>query len=413
MATVRPFRAIRPQRDKASRVVALPYDVMNRKEALQMAENNPFSYLHISRAEIDLPQIVDPYAPEVYEKAKQKLEENLQTGVFLREDVPAFYLYRQTMGGRTQTGIVGCVSVDEYGDNTIKKHELTRVEKETDRVCHFDVCNANTEPVFLTYRDSAEIRRIVETYASTHEAEYDFVGEDGIGHKLWVVREEAIIASVRQAFRSVDSLYIADGHHRSASAYQVGQNRRAAHPGYSGEEEFNYFMAVLYPDADLHVYDYNRVVKDLHGYTEAEFLEKLKNAGFSVCKKGKAPYAPQACHEFAMYLGGTWYSLTASDEIIPADAVGALDVSILQNRVLEPILNIQDPRTDKRIDFVGGIRGLAELVRRAETDMCVSFALYPVSVEDLMEISDEGQIMPPKSTWFEPKIGSGLFIHEL
>lgn len=413
MATVRPFQAIRPARDKAPRVVALPYDVMNRKEAEQMAEGNPFSFLHISRAEIDLPEVSDAYAPEVYEKAKQNLKENLQAGIFVKEDVPAFYLYRQTMGTRVQTGIVGCVSVDEYGDNTIKKHELTRVEKETDRICHFDVCNANTEPVFLTYRDKTEIRATVEAYAASHQAEYDFVGDDGIGHKLWVIREPEIILALREAFEAVPDLYIADGHHRSASAYQVGQNRRTRHPGFSGEEEFNYFMAVLYPDADLQVYDYNRVVKDLNGNTESEFLEKLEDAGFLVKKKGSQPYAPQNCHEFSMYLDGAWYSFTAKQEIVPEDAVGALDVSILQNRVLEPILNIKDPRTDKRIDFVGGIRGLSELVRRAESDMKIGFALYPVSIEDLMTISDRGQIMPPKSTWFEPKIGSGLFVHEL
>lgn len=413
MAKVRPFKAVRPFAGKAEKVVSLPYDVMNRTEAAEMAAGNPYSFLHISRAEIDLPEEKDAYARRVYEKARDNLTENLRSGVFIREAAPAFYLYRQTMAGRVQTGIVGCVSVDEYADNTIKKHELTRVEKETDRICHFDICNANTEPVFLTYRENKTISEITESYIESHDPEYDFVTESGIGHQLWPVTDKELIERISEAFSAVSALYIADGHHRSASAYHVGELRRKQNPDYTGEEEFNYFMAVLYPDSALKIYDYNRVVADLNGLNEEEFLHLVEKAGFTVELKGEKPWRPEKAHRFSMYLSGKWYRLTAEERLISDDPVLALDVSILQNHLLNPILDIKDPRTDKRIDFVGGIRGLQELERRAETDMKLAFAMYPVTVENLMEISDAGKIMPPKSTWFEPKIGSGLFIHEL
>ncbi len=413
MATVRPFRAIRPEAEKAERVIALPYDVMNREEAAQMAAGNPDSFLHISRAEIDLPKETDPYSREVYEKGRDNIEAFLKSGVLMEEEKPALYIYRQQMDGRFQTGIVGCCSIDAYANNDIKKHELTRVEKEQDRINHFDICSANTEPIFLTYHDHCDIDAVVETYTKEHRPVYDLTTGDGIGHSLWVVDEEAVIKALCKDFEEVPALYIADGHHRSASAYKVGMKRREACPDYTGEEEFNYFMAVIFPDSQLKIFDYNRVVKDLNGYTAAEFLKKVEEAGFEVSEKGSESYRPQQTHEFSMYLEGMWYSMKAKEALVPDDVIGALDVSILQNHVLEPLLGISDPRTDKRIDFIGGIRGLEELKRRADSDMKLAFAVYPVTMAELMNIADCGEIMPPKSTWFEPKLGSGLFMHRI
>jgi len=413
MATVRPFKAIRPAKDKAAQVESLPYDVMNREEAAEMAKGNPYSFLHICRSEIDLPDEKDVYSPAVYAKAKQNIEDNLKSGVFVEEEKPALYIYRQKMDGRYQTGIVGCVSVDEYKNDTIKKHELTRVEKEKDRINHFDACNADTEPVFLTYKDDLRIRTIIEGYMSGNAPEYDFTDSTGIGHTLWVIRDDSIVSSLSELFKEVPALYIADGHHRSASAVKVGEKRRAEHPDYTGDEEFNFFMAVIFPDNELKIFDYNRVVKDLNGLSSAEFMEKIEKAGFAVEKVGGDIYMPQKLHEFSMYLEGSWYKLTASEKIVPDDVIGALDVSVLQNNLLGPVLGIADPRTDERIDFVGGIRGPKELIRRAESDMKVAFAVYPVGIDQLMAVADGGMVMPPKSTWFEPKLGSGLFMHRL
>ncbi len=413
MATVRPFRAIRPGKDYASEVISLPYDVMNRHEAAQMAEGKPHSFLHICRAEIDMPEQENPYDFSVYQKAKSNIENFLEKGVFIKEEKPALYIYRQVMDGRIQTGIVGCVSVDEYQNNTIKKHEFTRVEKELDRINHFDICDTNTEPVFLTYRDDKRIRTIMEGFIAANEPVYDLVSEDGIGHTLWVVDDESIVANFVELFGEIPALYIADGHHRSASACKVGLKRREEHPGYAGNEEFNFFMAAIFPDNDLKIFDYNRVVKDLNGNTAEEFIAKVKDAGFEVEEMGDSIYYPEGKHIFSMYLEGKWYKLAAKDEIIPDHVIDSLDVSVLQNNVLAPILGIEDPRTDKRIDFVGGIRGLEELKKRAESDMKVAFAVYPVDVTDLMEVSDNDMVMPPKSTWFEPKLGSGLFMHSL
>ena len=413
MAIVRPFRAVRPTKEKAERVIALPYDVMNREEAAEMAKGNPDSFLHISRAEIDLPGEIDPYSRSVYEKGRDNIQAFLKSGVLLEEEKPALYIYRQQMEGRFQTGIVGCCRIDAYANNDIKKHELTRVEKEQDRINHFDVCSANTEPIFLTYRDSSDIDAVIDGYTKSHEPVYDLTTAEGIGHALWVVEEEVVIAKLCEAFEEVPALYIADGHHRSASAYKVGMKRRQDCPNYTGEEEFNYFMAVIFPDSQLKIFDYNRVVKDLNGYTEKELLQKIEEAGFVIIEKGAESYRPQHIHEFSMYLSGTWYELRAKDELVPDDVIGALDVSILQNHLLGPILGISDPRTDKRIDFIGGIRGLEELKRRADSDMKLAFAVYPVTMAELMHIADCGQIMPPKSTWFEPKLGSGLFMHRI
>lgn len=413
MATVRPFKAIRPAEAYADKVASLPYDVMNRKEAAQMAEGNPYSFLHICRSEIDLPQQEDPYDKSVYEKAKSNIEEFLEKGVFIQDETPSLYIYRQVMDGRVQTGIVGTVSVDEYQNNTIKKHEFTRVEKELDRINHFDICNANTEPVFLTYRDDKRIRVLVEGWAAAKKPVYDLTTEDGIKHTLWVIDDPETVASLTGLFGEVPALYIADGHHRSASACKVGLKRREETPDYTGDEEFNYFMAVVFPDADLHIFDYNRVVKDLNGNTAEEFIEKIKNAGFEVEKKGSEEYRPEAKHCFGMYLEDNWYKLTAKADIIPDHVIDSLDVAILQNNVLNPILGIEDPRTDKRIDFVGGIRGLSELEKRCQEDMKVAFAVHPVEIADLLAVSDNDMVMPPKSTWFEPKLSSGLFVHQL
>ncbi len=413
MAVIRPFPAVRPALEYAEDVISLPYDVMNRAEASEMAFGNPYSFLHICRSEIDIPEIENPYDPAVYEKAKTNMADFLSKGILIRDQKPMFYIYAQVMDGRIQTGLVACAAIDDYIDNIIKKHEFTRVEKELDRINHFDVCNANTEPVFLTYRDNSEIRSLINGWISKNNPSYDITTGDSIQHILWVVDDENIIAKLTTLFSKVESLYIADGHHRSASAVKVGQKRRASFPDYKGEEEFNYFMAVLFPDTDLRIFDYNRVVKDLNGLDEGSFL-KIISENFTVEVMPEGPYKPESKHSFGMFLNGIWYKL----DVHPAsynedDVIASLDVSILQNLLLSPVLGIEDPRTDKRIDFIGGIRGLKELERRGSSDMAVAFALYPVQISDLLAVSDEGKVMPPKSTWFEPKLGSGLFIHEL
>lgn len=413
MAIVRPFRGIRPAGALADKMISLPYDVMNREEATKMAEGNPYSFLHICRSEIDLPEVENPYSKEVYAKAKSNIETYLKDGILLRDEEPFLYIYKQVMDGRAQTGIVGCVSIDEYLNNTIKKHEFTRVEKEIDRINHFDHCNTNTEPVFLTYRDDKRLRTLIEGWKSSNEPEYDFVTDDGIGHTLWVISDRSLVDALTTLFGETDALYIADGHHRSASAVKVGQKRRNEHPDYTGEEEFNFFMAVIFPDSDLKIFDYNRVVKDLNGLSEEDFLNKICEQ-FEVLPIAEGPYRPEGKHIFGMYLKDRWYKLSAKSEIIcEEDVIQCLDVSILQDHLLDPILGIKDPRTDKRIDFVGGIRGLKELERRVSLDMTVAFALHPVSIADLLAVSDKDMVMPPKSTWFEPKLGSGLFMHEL
>ncbi|MEE0773069.1 MAG: DUF1015 family protein [Anaerovoracaceae bacterium] len=413
MSKVRPFKAIRPEAKYASDVVSLPYDVMNRKEAAEMASGNPYSFLHICRAEIDMPEQENVYDSSVYEKAKSNIEKYLEEGVFIREEKPALYIYREIMDGRVQTGIVGCVSVDEYKSNTIKKHEFTRVEKEIDRINHFDVCDANTEPVFLTYRDDSRIRTILDKFTRDNAPVYDVTAADGIKHILWVMDDETLIEEMTSIFDEIPALYIADGHHRSASACKVGEKRREENPDYTGDEEFNFFMAAIFPDSDLKIFDYNRVVKDLNGNSSKEFMEKIEKAGFALEDMGEEPYYPERKHVFSMYLDGRWYRLTASDDIVPDHITDSLDVAVLQNSLLEPVLGIEDPRTDKRIDFVGGIRGLGELKKRADSDMKVAFAVHPVSMDDLLAVADNDMVMPPKSTWFEPKLGSGLFMHSL
>jgi uncharacterized protein (DUF1015 family) len=413
MAIVRPFQAIRPNPELADRVISLPYDVMNREEAAQMAADNPMSFLHICRSEIDLPEQKNPYDLSVYQKARDNISRFLTDGIFLQDEKPSLYIYRQTMGPNTQTGIVGCVSIDDYINDVIKKHEFTREEKEQDRIRHFDVCNANTEPVFLTHRVDEELDALVKQYADGNEPEFQITTGDGVGHGFWVIRDNGLMDKIVDIYNRIPALYIADGHHRSASACKVGLKRRMENPGYTGDEEFNFFMAVIFPDRDLHIFDYNRVVRDLNGLSEEEFLDAVGNAGFTVQNVGKEIYKPAQKHTFGMFLAGDWYQLTAKPEIVADHPIDGLDVAILQNRLLAPILGIADPRTDKRIDFVGGIRGLSELERRVSKDMQVAFALYPVTIADLLHVSDSGMVMPPKSTWFEPKLGSGLFIHQL
>lgn len=412
MAILRPFQAIRPQASLAGRVAALPYDVMNSQEAREAVKGNPYSFLHVDKAEIDLEASVDLYDQRVYEKAAENLSRMVEEGICLQEETPCFYIYQQVMGGRTQSGIVGCAAIDDYLQNHIKKHELTREDKEADRIRHVDICDANTGPIFLTYRAVPEISRQVEDWIQNHDPVYDFVAEDDIGHRVWVVDSQEVIAFLEEALRQVPDFYIADGHHRAASAVKVGQKRRQEHPGYNGDEEFNYFLSVLFPDEQLRILDYNRVVHDLNGMDKDGFLEKLGQ--IYEYQKVQEPCRPEEKHTMGMYLEGQWYHCRVRPEKVPAnDLVGQLDVSVLQSQVLTPLLGIEDPRTSSRIDFVGGIRGLHELEKMVDGGMAVAFAMYPTGLDDLMGIADAGCLMPPKSTWFEPKLRSGLFIHRL
>jgi len=414
MAVVRAFRAVRPAPDLAAQVAALPYDVMNSQEARNMVADNPYSFLHVDKAEIDMDPTIDLYDTRVYEKARDNLNRMIAEGVFIQESAPCLYIYRQTMNGRAQIGIVGCTSVDDYQNNVIRKHELTRADKEQDRINHVDYCDANTGPIFLTYRATAEISAVVEAQMEKAPV-YDFVSEDGIGHTVWVIDDEKVIAMLCEAFSAIPTLYIADGHHRSASAVRVGGMRRKANPDYTGQEEFNFFLSVIFPDDQLYIMDYNRIVKDLWGNSREQFLEKVGEKFTVTPYTGDGALKPEKKHTYGMYLPGQWYLLEAKDgSFDPKDPVAQLDVSILQSNLLTPILNIGDPRTDKRIDFVGGIRGLDALAARVDSgEMAVAFSMYPTTMDDLMDIADAGAIMPPKSTWFEPKLRSGLFIHKL
>ena len=376
-----------------------------------MAAGNPSSFLHICRADIDTSE-AEIHDPVTYEKSYENLTDFLRRGFLVRDAAPYYYIYRQIMWGRVQTGIVGCASVDEYLNNTIRKHELTRKEKELDRICHFDACSAQTEPVFLAYRKHEGISAAMREWIKFHKPEYDFTTEDGVTHILWPVTDPEVIETIRRGFEEVPTLYIADGHHRTASSAAVSAKRRAEHPDFTGQEEFNYLMAVTFCDEDLFIMDYNRVVGDLNGLSQDEFLAAV-GTKFEVRPASEAPHAPRAKHEYGMCLGEQWYSITAKpgtfDESHPIES---LDCAILQTNLLAPILGIDDPRTSPRIDFVGGIRGLAELQERAGTSG-VAFALYPVTMGDLFRVADSGEIMPPKSTWFEPKLRSGLFVHEI
>lgn len=413
MANVRPFRAIRPIPGKAAAIAALPYDVYNRQEAKEVVKNNPDSFLNIDRAETQFDDSVDTYAECVYEKAHDLLWEKIRRGDFQQETTPCYYIYELTMDGRVQTGIVACASIDDYENQVIKKHENTRADKEADRIHHVDSCNAQTGPIFLAYRANAVIRSVVAKTKET-QAVYDFTSEDGIRHRVWVIAQTQDIQAVCDAFAKIGEIYIADGHHRAASAVKVGLKRRSEHPDYDGSEEFNYFLSVLFPDEELMIMDYNRVIKDLNGLSSDAFLAKVKEL-FIVNAVDKEARKPQKKGDFSMYLDGQWYLCTIKESDQSDDPVQGLDVSLLQNLLLTPVLGIEDPKTDKRIDFVGGIRGLDELERRCSSDGdCVcAFAMYATDIRELFAVADAGLLMPPKSTWFEPKLRSGLFIHEI
>lgn len=410
MAEIRAFHGIRPAAGKEADIAALPYDVYNREEARKAVEGKPLTFLRIDRAETQLPEETDIYAPEVYQKAKELLWGMVENGDFVQDDKPCYYLYELTMNGRSQTGIVACASIDDYLNGMIKKHENTRREKEEDRVRHVDICDAQTGPIFLAYRNQESLKKIVaDVKAGT--VLFDFTSEDGIRHRGWKIADTEKINAIYEAFHQMNALYIADGHHRAASAVRVGVKRREEHPGYTGEEEFNYFLSVIFPDDELMIMDYNRVVRDLNGLTPEEFLSEIKKV-FDVETLDKAEH-PKRKGQVTLFLEDKWYLLTLKPEYGNCDPVEGLDVSILQKQILEPVLGIQDPKTDKRIDFVGGIRGLSELERRVHTDMKAAFAMYPTSIGELFAVADAGLLMPPKSTWFEPKLRSGLFIHAL
>ena len=415
MAIVKPFRGLRPPGPVAGDLASLPYDVMNTEEAVKMAKGKECSLLHITRSEIDLPPDTDVHSEEVYTKSVSNFKLWRKKGWLLQDEEPHFYIYAQKMAGRTQFGIVGCASVDDYLNGKIKKHELTRPDKEQDRMIHVRVNDANIEPVFFAYPAVKQIDKIVSSITKKEKPEYDFVSDDGFGHRFWVVKDQETNRQIEKLFaEKVPFTYVADGHHRTAAAALVGKEKREKNPGYKGTEEFNFFMAVHFPDNQLRILDYNRTVKDLNGLTEAEFIAKLEK-GFVIREKGRKIYKPRKLHYFSMYLGSKWYRLKARpDTYDDKDPIGGLDVTILSNQILTPVLDIQDLRRSKRIDFIGGIRGLGELQKSVDSgDMKVAFALYPVSMKQLITIADSGKIMPPKTTWFEPKLRSGLVIHLL
>lgn len=411
MAVIKPFFSIRPSVEKADKIAALPYDVYNREEAKAVVEKNPLSFLRIDRAETQFDDSVDTYDERVYAKAHDMLWEMVEQGDFIREEKRCYYIYELTMDGRTQTGITACASIDDYANGVIKKHENTRAEKEADRINHVNICNAQTGPIFLAYRSKAGINEVVNRVKKTSPV-YDFTAEDGIGHRVWIIGEEQDIAIIEQGFADIGEIYIADGHHRAASAVRVGFLRREEHPEYTGDEEFNYFLSVLFPDDQLMIMDYNRAVKDLGGMDAENFLAKVSEI-FEVSEISDSDKHPKAKGECSMFLNEKWYLCRIREEDRSSDPVKGLDVSLLQDLLLDPVLGIKDPKTDNRIDFIGGIRGLEELERRVHTDCAVAFAMYPTSIGELFDVADAGLLMPPKSTWFEPKLRSGLFIHEL
>lgn len=411
MVRVKPFAAVRPPKEYVEEVAARPYDVLNSAEA--KAEASEKSLLHITKPEIDFDPIIDEHSQAAYDKAVSNFKDWQARGWLVQDDRPYYYIYAQTMDGRTQYGLVVCAHTDDYMEGKIKKHELTRKEKEDDRMIHVNIQDANIEPVFFSYPDNDEIGTIVKKYTAC-KPEYDFTAEDGFGHHFWVIDDQKDIDRLTEIFKGIPAFYVADGHHRTAAAARVGAEKRQQNPSHTGEEEYNYFMAVAFPDSQLKIIDYNRVVKDLNGLSPEEFLAAL-DKDFVVKEEGTEPYRPDHLHNFSMYLGGKWYSLEAKEgRYDDSDPIGVLDVTLLSNLVLDRILGIKDLRTDKRIDFVGGIRGLGELSRRVDSgEMAVAFALYPVSMKQLVDIADSGKIMPPKTTWFEPKLRSGLAIHLL
>lgn len=410
MSVIKPFKAIRPHETHVSAVAALPYDVYNRAEAREIVKNNPLSFLSIDRAETNFDASIDIYAKEVYEKAAALINENLSNNIYVEDSNEYLYLYELIMNGRSQTGIVGCASVDDYINSAIKKHENTRVEKEIDRTNHIDTCNAHTGPIFLAYRTNEKLQKIIR--AQKEQAPlYDFTAEDSIRHIVYQITNNEVIKEIQDIFAEINTVYIADGHHRAASAVNVAKKRREANPDYTGEEAFNYFLSVFFAEEELRIMDYNRVVKDLNGLTSEEFLKTLEEK-FQITPLAGAEH-PAEKGAFTMLLDEKWYLCKINSDLIPDDPVASLDVALLQEYLLTPVLGIGDPRSDKRIDFVGGIRGLEELEKRCATDCKVAFAMYPTSIQELFSVADADLLMPPKSTWFEPKLRSGLFIHKI
>ena len=414
MAIIKAFKGFRPKKELAAKIACRPYDVLSSEEALTEATGNPYSFYHVIKSEIDLPANTDHYAAEVYEKAWLNLQKFIDDKVFIQDNIACLYIYAQTMWGRTQYGLVACASVSDYLNNVIRKHELTRVEKEEDRKTHIRITNFNSEPVFFAYPDHEEINRLINKYIQ-EKSEYDFKTIDGIHHQLWVIDDQHTIKRIETIFKKeIPFTYIADGHHRTAAAAHIGEERKQTNPLHKGSEEYNYFLAVHFPASQLSIFDYNRVVTDLNGNTPAEFLLKLEET-FMIIPKGRHEYKPSRPHEFSMYMGGNWYALEAKTGTYnDNDPIGCLDVTLLSDHVLDHILGIKDLRKSSRIDFVGGIRGLAELKRRVDNgEMAIAFALYPVTMDQLIRIADTGNIMPPKTTWFEPKLRSGLVVHSL
>ena len=413
MAVFRAFKALRPTEEKAAAVAALPYDVVNREEAAAIGKENPDSFLHVDRAEMDLPAETDLYDGKVYQKAMENLSKMEENGILVQDNKPCYYIYELVRKGRVQTGIAGCASIDDYLDSVVKKHELTRSDKELDRIHHVDVCDANTGPIYLACRYTDVLTALLAQWKKEHKAAYDFTEEDEITHRVWVIDEDEAISQIQAEMEKIPALYIADGHHRAASAVKVGLKRRQENPDYTGEEAFNYFLSVVFSYDQLTILAYNRVVRDLNGQSVEDVLEKIKE-NFDMTIVPGFPAKPVEKHCFGMYLDGFWYLLKAKPELYEGkDVVGQLDSQILQDVVLGPVLGIGDPRTDKRIKFVGGSHKLRELQTMADETRGVAFALYPTSMEDLMQIADESKLMPPKSTWFEPKLRSGIFVHKL
>lgn len=409
---IKPFAGVRPPKDLAAQVASRPYDVLNSVEAKQEAGEK--SLLHIIKPEIDFDPIADEHSLAVYDKAVENFKLWQERGWLVQDPKEMYYIYAQTMDGRTQYGLVAAANVDDYMSGKIKKHELTRKDKEDDRMIHVRIQNANIEPVFFAYPDVDEMNKIVADWVAAHAPEYDFVAPDGFGHTFWAITDDAVNARITEIFKNIPAMYVADGHHRTAAAARVGAEKRAQNPNHTGNEEYNYFLAVIFPESQLHVIDYNRVVRDLNGLTPDEFLARLGES-FDVTDMGTEIYKPTKLHNFGMYLNGHWYSLTAkSGTYNDNDPIGVLDVTVLSNLVFDKILNLGDLRTSKRIDFVGGIRGLSELQKRVDSgEMVAAFALYPVTMRQIIDIADTGNIMPPKTTWFEPKLRSGLVIHKL
>ncbi len=409
---IKPFAGIRPPREIADQVASRPYDVLNSVEAKNEAGEK--SLLHIIKPEIDFDPIADEHSQPVYDRAVENFQKWQERGWLVPDEKEMYYIYAQTMNGRTQYGLVAAANVDDYMTGKIKKHELTRKDKEDDRMIHVRIQNANLEPVFFAYPDVDEMNKIISEYVASHDPEYDFVAPDGFGHTFWKIDDDNIINRITEIFRDIPALYVADGHHRTAAAARVGAEKREQNPNHTGDEEYNYFLAVIFPASQLHVIDYNRVVRDLNGLTPGQFLEKLRES-FDVVDMGPDIYKPNQLHNFGMYLNGRWYSLTAKPGTYnDSDPIGVLDVTVLSNLVFDKILNLGDLRTSKRIDFVGGIRGLGELQKRVDSgEMVAAFAMYPVTMQQIIDIADTGNIMPPKTTWFEPKLRSGLVIHKL